>query len=79
MKILSFGEIIWDVYENEKFIGGAPLNLAAHCSKQGANSFMLSSVGNDDLGKEAERILKNIIILIELPVILGMPAKYYAF
>ncbi len=51
MKILSFGEIIWDIYENEKFIGGAPLNLAAHCSKQGADSFMLSSVGNDDLGK----------------------------
>ena len=51
MKILSFGEIIWDVYETEKFIGGAPLNLAAHCSKQGVESFMLSSVGNDDLGK----------------------------
>ena len=51
MKILSFGEIIWDVYGNEKFIGGAPLNLAAHCSKQGAESFMLSAVGNDDLGK----------------------------
>ena len=51
MKILSFGEIIWDVYETEKFIGGAPLNLAAHCSKQGAESFMLSAVGNDDLGK----------------------------
>ncbi len=59
MKILSFGEIIWDVYENEKFIGGAPLNLAAHCSKQGANSFMLSSVGNDDLGKDALIEVKN--------------------
>lgn len=53
MKILSFGEIIWDVYETEKFIGGAPLNLAAHCSKQGAESFMLSAVGNDNLGKRA--------------------------
>ena len=59
MKILSFGEIIWDVYETEKFIGGAPLNLAAHCSKQGAKSFMLSSVGNDDLGKDALEIVKN--------------------
>lgn len=59
MKILSFGEIIWDVYENEKFIGGAPLNLAAHCSKQGAESFMLSSVGNDDLGKNALEIVKS--------------------
>ena len=53
MKILSFGEIIWDVYETEKFIGGAPLNLAAHCSKQGGDSFMLSAVGNDNLGKRA--------------------------
>ena len=59
MKILSFGEIIWDVYENESFIGGAPLNLAAHCSKQGADSFMLSSVGNDDLGKDALEIVKS--------------------
>lgn len=59
MKILSFGEIIWDVYENESFIGGAPLNLAAHCSKQGAKSFMLSSVGNDDLGKNALEIVKS--------------------
>ena len=59
MKILSFGEIIWDVYENESFIGGAPLNLAAHCSKQGAGSFMLSSVGNDDLGKDALEIVKS--------------------
>ena len=59
MKILSFGEIIWDVYETEKFIGGAPLNLAAHCSKQGADSFMLSSVGNDDLGKNALEIVKS--------------------
>ncbi|MBR3809063.1 MAG: hypothetical protein IKK46_02025 [Clostridia bacterium] len=59
MKILSFGEIIWDVYESEKFIGGAPLNLAAHCSKQGADSFMLSSVGNDDLGKYALNKLKS--------------------
>lgn len=59
MKILSFGEIIWDVYKNEKFIGGAPLNLAAHCSKQGAEVFMLSSVGNDDLGKDALIEVKN--------------------
>ena len=60
MNILSFGEIIWDVYENEKFIGGAPLNLAAHCSKQGAESFMLSSVGSDDLGFSALEISYSI-------------------
>ncbi len=69
MKILSFGEIIWDVYENESFIGGAPLNLAAHCSKQGAESFMLSSVGNDDLGKNALEIVKNFNVNIDFVTI----------
>lgn len=69
MKILSFGEIIWDVYENESFIGGAPLNLAAHCSKQGADSFMLSSVGNDDLGKDALEIVKNFNVNIDFVTI----------
>ncbi len=33
MKILSFGEIIWDVYEDKKCIGGAPFNFAAHCAR----------------------------------------------
>lgn len=53
MKILSFGEIIWDVYPNECYIGGAPLNFAAHLVKSGAEAFLLSSVGDDDLGKKA--------------------------
>ncbi|MBR2876482.1 MAG: hypothetical protein IKC01_05030 [Clostridia bacterium] len=59
MKILSFGEIIWDVYKTEKFIGGAPLNLAAHCSKQGAEAFMLSAVGNDTAGNDAINAVEN--------------------
>ena len=53
MKLLSFGEIIWDVFPDEKHIGGAPLNLAAHAARQGASSWILSSVGNDGLGKDA--------------------------
>ena len=53
MKILSFGEIIWDVYPHKKCIGGAPLNFAAHASRAGAESYLLSSVGNDELGREA--------------------------
>lgn len=55
MKILSFGEIIWDIYENGRFIGGAGLNFAAHSAKCKADSFMLSGVGNDELGKSAKK------------------------
>lgn len=53
MKILSFGEILWDVYPNKKYIGGAPLNFAAHCALCGEDVYMLSAVGDDELGKNA--------------------------
>lgn len=53
MKLLSFGEIIWDVYSNEKYLGGAPLNFAAHFAKQGGEAYMLSALGDDELGNEA--------------------------
>ena len=53
MKVLSFGEIIWDVYPDEKHLGGAPLNFAAHFVKQGGEAYMLSALGDDELGNEA--------------------------
>ena len=59
MKILSFGEIIWDVYPNEKHIGGAPFNFAAHAKRAGAEAFLMSAVGNDTLGQEALEKVKS--------------------
>lgn len=53
MKILSFGEIIWDVFDDAACIGGAPFNFAAHAARQGAESYLLSAVGNDELGRAA--------------------------
>ncbi|MBP3706826.1 MAG: carbohydrate kinase [Clostridia bacterium] len=58
MKILSFGEILWDIYPDKKYIGGAPLNFAAHLAKHGEDVYMLSSLGKDHLGKEALAKLK---------------------
>lgn len=49
-KVLSFGEILWDVYPDKKHIGGAPLNFAAHFVKCGGEAFVNSAVGNDALG-----------------------------
>lgn len=59
MKILSFGEILWDVFPDGKEIGGAPFNFAAHASKMGAESFLVSCVGNDENGLEAIEKAKN--------------------
>ena len=53
MKILSIGEIIWDVFPDKQVIGGAPLNFAAHSSLCGSESALLSAVGNDALGDDA--------------------------
>ncbi|MBR2860246.1 MAG: hypothetical protein IKB86_00170 [Clostridia bacterium] len=53
MKLLSFGEILWDVYPDAKYLGGASLNFGAHVAKQGGEAYMLSALGNDGLGAEA--------------------------
>ena len=56
MKLLSFGEIIWDVFPDAAHIGGAPLNFAAHTVLQGGRASILSAVGDDALGLEAKRL-----------------------
>lgn len=53
MKLLSFGEIIWDIFQEQRNMGGAPLNLAAHVAIQGGDVWLASAVGNDELGKSA--------------------------
>ena len=53
MKVLSFGEILWDIFPDEQKMGGAPLNFAAHLVKNGVDTAIYSSVGDDELGKSA--------------------------
>lgn len=59
-RILSVGEIIWDVYPESREIGGAPLNFASHCAICGADGLLLSAVGNDELGTEALAFLEHV-------------------
>lgn len=59
MKILSFGEVLWDVFPNGEFIGGAPLNFAAHLAKMGEELYILTSVGNDDMGAKTINKIKD--------------------
>ena len=60
MKVLCFGEILWDLFETEKKIGGAPLNFAAHLVKNGISAAIASAVGQDELGKEALDIVRGL-------------------
>ena len=51
---MAFGEILWDIIDGVPHIGGAPFNFAAHVAKCGLTSSIVSSVGNDDLGRRAK-------------------------
>lgn len=53
MSIISIGAILWDVFETERHLGGAPLNVAAHARRLGESVALISAVGNDELGREA--------------------------
>jgi len=56
-KILSFGEILWDVYPDKAFLGGASLNFSAHLAKHGEEAYLLSAVGEDTWGVRAKELL----------------------
>ena len=52
MQVLSFGEILWDIFPDKKVIGGAPFNFSAHLAKLGAQVSFVTEVGDDELGEQ---------------------------
>ncbi|MGA7143942.1 MAG: carbohydrate kinase [Desulfobacterales bacterium] len=56
--ILVIGEILFDVFENEKRLGGAPFNFAYHLKNLGFPVRCISRIGNDALGKKILNILE---------------------
>lgn len=53
LKIVSIGEILWDVFEDAEHLGGACFNLAAHAARLGHEVFFVSAVGDDERGRRA--------------------------
>ncbi len=56
--IVCFGEVLWDVYPEGKRLGGAPFNVAAHMTQLGTPAYIISKIGNDDLGKEIIEVIR---------------------
>jgi fructokinase len=50
MKIVSIGEVLWDVIGDKEHLGGAPFNVAAHARKLGHEVYFVSAVGCDERG-----------------------------
>jgi fructokinase len=59
-KIVAFGEVVWDILPDGKVLGGTPSNLAFRCNCFGERGFLLSRVGDDELGHAALNRLEEL-------------------
>lgn len=51
-KVAGIGEVLWDQLPQGDVLGGAPANVAYHAGQLGAESYIISAIGNDKLGNE---------------------------
>ena len=51
--IVGLGEVLWDIYPEAAHFGGAPANFASHAASLGAEAWLVSAVGADELGARA--------------------------
>ncbi len=58
--IVGFGELLWDLLPSGAQLGGAPGNFAYHAHVLGSETYIVSSVGCDELGDRAINRLRNI-------------------
>ena len=59
IRILSCGEVLWDLFPEGGRFGGAPANFACHAALLGGEVTMLSAVGEDARGASAVGILES--------------------
>ena len=58
LKIVCFGEVLWDIFPTYKIIGGAPLNVALRLNSFDVKTSIISRIGNDDNGREILEYIK---------------------
>ncbi len=51
--VVAFGEALWDLLPTGSVLGGAPLNFAYRIKSLDHQSFIVSRLGNDELGRKA--------------------------
>ncbi|MDB5250753.1 MAG: carbohydrate kinase [Segetibacter sp.] len=56
-QVVCFGEVLWDILPSGALPGGAPMNVAYHLKKLGAEPALITKIGLDDYGKKLVNIL----------------------
>lgn len=65
-EVVCFGEVLWDSLPEGLFLGGAPLNVAAHLVRLGVPAAIATAVGDDVLGSEAIKRIADLGIATDL-------------
>jgi fructokinase len=65
VKILSTGEVLWDVFGETEYLGGAPLNFSAVSQKLGNSVALLTAVGADERGDGVLRSMDELGLTTE--------------
>ncbi len=55
--VAGIGEVLWDIYHDQRHLGGAPANVMMNTHQLGLQSMLVSRVGDDGMGKELLRAL----------------------
>ena len=53
MKLVSVGEVLWDILPSAEHLGGAPFNFAWHAHNMGHEVCFVSAIGDDRRGDRA--------------------------
>ena len=65
MKLITIGEILWDVIGGQEHLGGALLNLSAHAARLGHEVSLVSAVGEDQRGDRALEAMSSLGLSID--------------
>ena len=71
VRVLSIGELLWDVIGEQDYLGGAPFNISVSLQRLGNEVALVSAVGDDQRGKAALDSIQesglNIDFIQEIP------------
>jgi len=63
-RFIAWGELLWDLFPDGPRLGGAAANAAYHAACLGAESQLVSRVGDDELGARALRELHSLGVAV---------------
>ncbi|MDH3393027.1 MAG: PfkB family carbohydrate kinase, partial [Desulfobulbaceae bacterium] len=64
-KIVTVGEVVWDVFPDRRVLGGAPVNVAYHLHSLGIDVSVITRIGCDPLAEETLKHLGDLGLPLE--------------